>query len=269
MLLQEQLKAVKALILDMDGVLWRDNQAIGNLPEIFSTLETRNIKSVLATNNSTRTIKQYQNRVQSFGVELEPWQIVTSGQAAANLLKHRYPSRGNVFVVGEDALMHTLREAGFNITETDVDIVVAGMDRELTYSKIRQAARFIRSGAAFIGTNPDRTFPTPEGLVPGAGVVLAAIQTATDIAPEIAGKPSPAMYQLALQRLDVHPEETLVVGDRPETDIAGGQQLGCLTALVLSGVTTQTGAEEWQPKPDIIAADLTEVIQILIQNRHE
>ena len=122
----------------------------------------------------------------------------------------------------------------------------------------------IRSGVPFIGTNPDRTFPTPEGQVPGAGSILATIEAATDTTPLVIGKPNPAMYQYALDRLGTTPQETLVVGDRLETDIAGAQELGCPSALVLSGVTSEEDAWAWNPPPEIISDNLTNVIRELI-----
>ena len=254
---------IKALILDMDGVLWRGPEPIGNLPEIFSRLAHNGVRVVLATNNSTRTVMQYVRRVREFGVDLQPWQIVTSAQATVDMLLEHYPGKGTVFVVGEQSLSNTLEEAGFAVGELNVVAVVAGMDRGFSYEKLRKATLLIRSGALFIGTNPDLTFPTPDGLVPGAGAILAAIQAAAHTEPVIAGKPSPRMYQIALQRLSTKPEETLVVGDRLETDIAGGQRLGCPTALVLSGVVDRTIAEAWRPAPNIIAADLAEVVELL------
>jgi 4-nitrophenyl phosphatase len=252
------------MILDMDGVLWRDTQPIGNLPVIFRRLDANNIRVVLATNNSTRTVQQYQEKARGFGVNLEPWQIVTSSQAAAQYLAKPYPEGGCVYVVGEQALVDTLQEAGFTFGKDDPVAVVAGLDRNLTYDKLRNATRFIRAGAWFLATNSDRTLPTPEGLVPGAGAVLAAIQAATDVHPIIAGKPSPAMYEIALKRLGTSPQETIIVGDRIETDIIGGQQIGCLTSLVLSGVTDKSSAQTWRPAPDIIAADLETVVEMVI-----
>jgi 4-nitrophenyl phosphatase len=139
--------------------------------------------------------------------------------------------------------------------------VVAGMDREITYEKLRTATLLIRSGVPFIGTNPDKTFPIPGGFTPGTGAILAAIQAASDQEPVICGKPSPEMYWVALNRMNLTPTETLVVGDRAETDIIGAQAIGCRTALVLSGVTTAKQAKSWAPPPDIIAADLSEVLK--------
>jgi 4-nitrophenyl phosphatase len=135
------------------------------------------------------------------------------------------------------------------------------MDRTLTYEKLTRATLLIRSGAQFIGSNPDRTFPTPEGLAPGAGAILAALEAATDQQPLILGKPAPELYRIAMRRMNVGPENTLVVGDRLGTDVIGAQQLGCRTGLVLSGVTTLEAAREWDPAPDWIAKDLSDLLE--------
>ncbi len=164
---------------------------------------------------------------------------------------------GAVFIVGENGIQRALEERGFTPIidpddETTPVAVVGSIDRSISYQKLRRATLHIRAGAPFYGTNPDKTFPTPQGLVPGAGSILAAIEAATDVKPIIIGKPQPAMMHMALERLGTTPEETLVVGDRLETDIAAGQAAGCKTALVLSGVSTRQQAKDWQPAPDFI-----------------
>jgi 4-nitrophenyl phosphatase len=141
--------------------------------------------------------------------------------------------------------------------------VIAGLDRGLNYDKLRRATLLIRSGVPFFGTNPDKTFPTPDGQVPGAGALLALLEAASGVSPIIIGKPNPAMYRLAMQRLGARLEETLAVGDRLETDIAGAQALGCPCALVLSGVSSREAAQTWQPTPDLIASDLGELLTLL------
>jgi 4-nitrophenyl phosphatase len=244
----------------MDGFLWLDNTAINHLATIFARLHQLGLKVVLATNNATKSVAVYLEKLKQFDVELEPWQVINSAQAAAHYLKVRYPQGGGVFVIGESGLFNTLRENGFFQSETKPLAVVASMDRNVTYEKLRRATLLIRSGVPFIGTNPDRTFPTPEGLVPGAGAILAAIATASDVEPVIVGKPSPEMYWLALERLHLSPAETLVVGDRLETDIAGAQKINCVTALVLSGVTSYERAMQWEPAPDFIMNDLEQLI---------
>jgi 4-nitrophenyl phosphatase len=121
----------------------------------------------------------------------------------------------------------------------------------------------IRRGIPFFFTNPDRTFPTPEGIIPGAGAILAALETATDVSPIIAGKPGTTLFDFALERLGTLPQETLVVGDRLETDILGGQRAGCKTALVLSGIATQEEANAWQPYPDLVINELSDLLKAL------
>jgi 4-nitrophenyl phosphatase len=256
------LRTIRGLILDMDGVLWRDKTPIGDLPRIFSDIRQRGWKVILATNNATLSAEQYIQKLAGFGVSLEQWQIVNSSQATAHYLRQRYPQGGAVFVVGESGLVTELAAQGFFVSEQQPLAVVVGLDRGITYEKLKTASLLVRAGTPFIATNPDKTYPTPEGLAPGAGTFVAAIQVAGDHEPLIIGKPEPEMYLQALERMGLNPEETLVVGDRLETDIAGAQRIGCPTALVLSGVSSRQGAEAWAPPPDCIAADLSSLLEL-------
>jgi len=244
----------------MDGVLWQGPQPIGDLPSIFARIHQQGWKVALATNNATSTPQMYVDRLAGYGVRVETWQVINSVQAVTSYLSQKFPDGGTVYVIGEAGITEALEEKGFTIGEKDSIAVVVGMDRTLSYEKLSRATLLIRAGVPFIGTNPDRTFPTPEGLVPGAGAILAAIESASYVTPLILGKPSPAMYQLALERLGTTPQETLVVGDRLETDISGAQAIGCRTALVLSGVSSAADASAWQPPPDIIAKNLASLV---------
>jgi len=254
---------IRAFIFDMDGVLWRDDQPIGNLPAIFARINDRGWKVTLATNNATLSVEQYLKKLKRLGVTLEAEQIVNSAQAAGHYLSSRFPLGGSIYIIGEEGLLQTLRDYGFQQAEEHVLAVVAGLDRQLTYEKLSKATQMIRSGALFIGTNPDRTFPTPSGLIPGAGAIVVALEAASDVKPIIVGKPSPEMYCVALERMGTTAADTLVVGDRLETDIAGAQNIGCLSALVLSGVSTLEAAQSWKPSPDWIGPDLTALIEQL------
>jgi 4-nitrophenyl phosphatase len=254
---------INALILDMDGVLWQDINPIGDLPSIFTDIDALGLKVVLATNNATKSINQFLEKLGALGVHLEPWQIINSAQATAHYLQQQFVEGGPVYVVGEPGLKEILESAGFQHNENNPLAVIVALDRSINYHKLRVATLLIRSGVPFIGTNPDKTFPTPEGQEPGAGSILATIETATDIKPTVIGKPNPIMYQFALDRLKTTPEKTLVVGDRLETDIAGAQALGSPCALVLSGVTDEATAWDWNPTPDIIVDNLTGLIKEL------
>lgn len=251
---------IKALILDMDGVIWRGEESIGDLPGIFRAIAGRGWQVMLATNNATRSASQFLDKLAGFGVVLEEWQVINSPIVTALYLEKLFPGGGPVYVLGEEGVHTALKEKGFYHAEEDVLAVVVGLDRQLSYDKLTRATLHIRAGKPFIGTNPDKTYPLPQGLVPGAGAVIAVVETASDVKPTIMGKPMPEMYCACLERMGVKAEETLVVGDRLETDIAAGQALGCKTALVLSGVTTLEMAQAWQPAPDWIGADLATLV---------
>jgi 4-nitrophenyl phosphatase len=256
--------SIDSLILDMDGVLWRSNQPIGDLESIFKKVADIGWKVVFATNNATRTVQQYQSLLSSLGVNAEPWQIITSADGVIYHLKRQFPSGGPIYIIGEQGLIEACEANGYVNTSEAALAVVAGMDRSFTYEKLQVATLLLRTGVPFIGTNPDHTFPTPEGLVPGAGAILAAIATASDVQPIIAGKPQPTMYQIALERLKSTAPCVLVVGDRPETDIVGAQLIGCHTALVLTGVTNAKQASAWRPAPDIICDSLESLVNLYL-----
>ena len=194
-----------------------------------------------------------------FGVNLNKEQVVNSSMALAHLLLKKFPQGGPVYIIGENGLKTALAEAGFFHSEEKVIAVIGSMDRTIDFWKLKRATLLIRAGIPFYFTNPDRTFPTPEGLIPGAGAILAALEAATDVKAIIAGKPAPALFDLALERLGTLPEHTLAVGDRLETDILGGQNVGCKTAAVLSGVLTEAEALAWTPKIDIIVPELADL----------
>ena len=256
---------IKALILDMDGVIWRADSPIGNLSEIFKHIEARGLKYVFATNNGTKTPEQYAVTLEKLGVRVSTEQVVTSALGMAYMLGQKFSRGMKVFMVGEDGTRAALEEKGFDVLSVEraeeAQIVVMGIDREVNFNKMREATLLVRRGVPFYATNPDKTFPTPRGEIPGAGAWLSVVTTATGIEPIYAGKPFPFMMELSLERLGTRKEETLVVGDRLETDIAAGQTVGCPCALVLSGVASKEEAEKWKPKIDVIADDLSGLVR--------
>jgi 4-nitrophenyl phosphatase len=250
----------QAFILDMDGVVWRGTQPVGDLPALFAKMARRGYKVSFATNNATASPENVRAKLAGFGVKVDLDQIVTSAMAVASYLQEKHPQGGPVYIIGEEGLIKPLQEAGFYPSEKDCLAVVAGMDHNFNFEKLTKAARIIRSGVVFIGTNPDKTFPSPEGLSPGTGSLLAGIETASGITPQIIGKPYPSLFQLSMKRMGVTADRTLVVGDRLETDILGGYNAGCPTALVLTGVATRAEGEAFHPQPDWIANSLTELV---------
>lgn len=261
------LDKIDALIIDMDGVVWKADDPIGDPAEIFRRIKQRGKKFVFATNNSTRTPQQYVERLKGFGVQVEPAQVITSSQGAAHALSKRFPPGSRIYMIGEDGVRLALEQKGFQVL-SDADVngakaVVMGIDRQINFQKVSEATLLVRSGVPFYATNPDKTFPTPRGEIPGAGAWISVITTATNVTPLVAGKPFPFLMELALEILGTPRDRTLVVGDRLETDIAAAQAIGCPSALVLSGVSTRKQAESWNPPVDLILDDLSSLSLLL------
>jgi 4-nitrophenyl phosphatase len=252
------LDQIRALIIDMDGVLVRGATPLPGLSEFFSVLDTRKLDFIVATNNATTTPELLAGRLGAAGVQIPPSHVITSAMAAADYLRHHGNIDGKVFMVGEPALRQALESAGFEIcTEANGAIaVVVGLDREVSWRKLSEAAYALGNGAMFIGTNPDPSIPTERGIAIGNGALLAALQAATGIKPLIIGKPEIPLFELALHKLDTQPDETLVLGDRLDTDILGGKNAGLATALLLTGVTDRHDLENASIRPDWVFEDL-------------
>lgn len=250
------LPQIRAVVMDMDGVLWRGDEPLPGLKEFFAFLAAESIPYALATNNSTKTVAAYVKKFAGFGLEVDPACIVTSAVATADYLRATYPPTARVHLVGAYGLHEIIIAAGFTPVMLDADVVVAGLDPDITYEKLRRATYLIRNGAVFIGTNGDRSFPLPDGFGPGAGAILAALEASTDQSPQIIGKPEPTMFKMALNRLGVAPEQALMIGDRLETDILGGLRAGLWTALVRTGVTTPAILAASEIEPHLVFDDL-------------
>jgi 4-nitrophenyl phosphatase len=255
------LQPIRNLIIDMDGVLWRGDKPLPGLPELFDFLGEREIDFVLATNNSSRLPEQYAAKLRRFGVAVTPEHVLTSAQATAAYLSGIAEPGSRVYPIGGDGVRHALRAEGFVLADDDADYVVVGWDQELTWKKMATAALMIYHGAGFVGTNPDSNYPTERGPVPGNGAQLSMLATATGVSPIVVGKPEPWIYQAAMRRMDARPETTAVIGDRLDTDIAGGVPLGITTILVLSGIASAADVAGSSIKPDLVLSGIVELVQ--------
>ncbi len=253
----ETLRSLRHLVIDMDGVLYRGSVAVPGTSGFIEFLRAQGIRFVLATNNATRTPQQFVDKLAGMGVEVHASEVLTSSQATAAYLASIAPPGTRVFVVGMDGLRAALRAAGFCLVEEHAEFVVVGMDFAVCYERLAQATLQIRAGARFIGTNPDRTFPSERGIVPGAGALLAFLEAATGVEPKVIGKPETAMMQQALVCMGGQPADTGVLGDRLETDILAGYRAGLRTLLVLSGVTDPAMLAESELQPDLIFEDVS------------
>ncbi len=257
--------AIAGLVCDMDGVLWRGDEPLDGLRMLFGWLHERQIPYMLATNNSSKTQDDYIAKLARMGVTgVRPDQIITSSIATAEYMRPRYPAGTRVYVVGMGGIRAALESVGFDVLPTDepfdalspAQVVVTGVDFALTYTQLTTASLHLQYGADFIGTNADRSFPIPQGESPGAGSILALLQTATRREPVVIGKPRAPMFESALQAMNLPAASTLMLGDRLDTDIAGAQALGMPTALVLTGVTQADDLLDQQVWADVVYEDL-------------
>jgi 4-nitrophenyl phosphatase len=258
-----ELHNLKGLIIDMDGVLWQGDTPLPGLLEFFEILKQRGIKFILATNNNTQTPEGFVQKARKMGVDVTAEQVVNAAIATVHYLRSNYPPASRVYVVGEAALKGLISDAGFILAETDVNAVVATLDRQLSYEMLKRATLLIRAGADFIGPNPDAAYTTPEGIVPGGGAVLAAIALASGCQPIIMGKPESWMFRIALERMQLGVEEVASLGDRLETDILGGQRFGLRTILVLSGVSSEADIYSTSIEPTWIFSGIEELAKAL------
>jgi 4-nitrophenyl phosphatase len=264
--LETTLQGIRHLIIDMDGVLWRGDEPMEHLQSFFGFLHERSIDYILATNNSSRTPEQYTAKLARFGIQVAPEAILTSSQVAAVYLASQAPQGARVYTIGGDGLRRALETQGFELVAPDADsadYVVVGWDTQLTWNKLATAALLIHRGAGFVGTNPDVSYPTERGPAPGNGAQLAALETTTGIAPTVTGKPEPPMYEEAMRRMGARPGTTAVIGDRLDTDIAGGVRLGLTTILVLSGIASKDDVAGSPFKPDVVCADIGTVMDLI------
>lgn len=260
-------QTIRAVIADMDGVLWRDHDPLPGASDFFQYLYAQHIPYIFATNNSARTVAYYQEKLSGIGIPTQAEQVITSAVATAGYLVNHYPPNSHLYVIGEVGLKTALQAEGFVLTDglrNRPAAVVVGLDRQFSYIKLNQGARYIRAGAAFIATNTDKTFPATEGLAPGAGSIVAAVATASGIDPIVIGKPGAPMFQIALERLQVDPAHTLMIGDRLDTDIEGASILGMKTALMLSGVATETDIINNKTMPDVVYDNLAALLRAYI-----
>ena len=265
------------LIIDMDGVLWHGNKPMAGLIEFFSELRSHVIPFVLATNNASLTQQQYVDKLAGMGVVVEHSEILTSSMATAQyLIDHLPTDKRRVFVIGEDGLRQPLIKLGFILTDLyqvnqpdkgifdqGADLVVSGLDRQLTWDKLATATLNINAGAQFFATNSDTTLPTELGEVMGNGGVLAALEAVTGIKPVSIGKPAPILYQQALTLLGTNRSNTIAIGDRLNTDILGAVNAGMRSIMVLTGVSSEQDIAELDYAPTWVMADIQQITQTL------
>jgi 4-nitrophenyl phosphatase len=246
-------------MVDLDGVLRKGTQVIPGAPELLQELP----EYLIVTNNSTRTADMYAQELADIQLFIPPEKIFTSAKATALYLKENR-EYSTAWVVGEKGLLQEIQNIGYKITP-ECECVIVGWDRTLTYDKLETACLAIRDGAEFIGTNPDLTYPSEKGIIPGCGSILAFLTACTGVNPLVIGKPHPFIMELALKYL--HDKDAYVIGDRLDTDIKAGINAGLKTILVLTGVESKKSVENADVTPDFIFENLDEVKEFVITLR--
>lgn len=261
------LSQVRGVLFDMDGVIYVGTQALPGVRDALDYLQSTGRSFLFVTNNASKTPEQFVERLAEMEIQIEPQQVLGSAEATACWLAAQiglpgWPP-GPVIVMGQDGLKVALKNQGFELT-TDPDVAVyavAGINFQLTYEDLARVSLAIRKGARFIGTNSDVTYPSERGLLPGAGSILAMLTAASGQQPLVVGKPNRGMYEQALARLNLTAAQTLMVGDRYDTDISGAIPLGLWTAGVLTGVSTRVDFETAPEPPDLILEDLPDLVR--------
>jgi len=260
---QHNLRAVRAVLLDMDGVVYVGNDPLPGVQNLLDYLEATGRQWLFVTNNSSRTPKQFIEKISKMGFRATEDHILSSALATASWLKEEYPDGARLFVIGEEGLRWALERQGFTLVEdyTQAQIVVSGIDFHVRYERLADATLAIHAGARYVATNSDASFPSERGEIPGTGAIIALLQTATGVTPTIIGKPNAGMFEQAMHKLGTTPATTLMVGDRYETDIEGAVRLGLATAAVLTGISPKEQFESAALRPSWIFPGLPELLE--------
>lgn len=249
----------KHYLIDMDGVLVRGNVPIPGAAEFLAQLLAHGSRFLVLTNNSIYTPRDLLLRLQRIGLDLADGHIYTSAMATAQFLHTQRPG-GTAYVIGEAGLTTALHEIGYQLTEHDPEYVVVGETTSYSFEHITRAVRLVTAGARFIATNRDVNGPSDTGIVPATGAVAALISAASDVKPYFIGKPNPLMMRTALNTINAHSEESVMIGDNMNTDIIAGVESGMETILVLTGVTMRADVERYPFRPTHIVESIADLL---------
>lgn len=270
---------VRLVIFDLDGVIYRGDEPVPGAPGLVGWLHERQVTVRFATNNSMVTRHGYVERLAAMGIRTAADEVVTSTSATVEHLRRHAPEVRSVLAIGADGMREELTDAGLTVTmaadaatrsaggplDDRYDAVIVGLDPQVDYLRLAAGMSAVAGGARLIATNADARYPTPDGFLPGAGSIVAALVTATGVAPTVIGKPEPAMFEAILEASGVSAGESVVVGDNPDADVVGARRAGCASILVLTGVADEAAAGELQGDraPDAVATGPAEVRSLL------
>lgn len=261
--LSQKLNNIRGFLLDMDGTIYRGEKLIDGTQAFLQRVRETGRKILFITNNSSRNVAHYQQKLSRLGISVQKQQIMTSGQAAADVLRRIHPG-ARVWVLGNDYLKDELREQGIDVVDETPDVVLAGYDNTLTYKKLCALCDYVRGGLPYIATHPDFNCPVEGGFEPDLGSIMALVEASTGRkADRVAGKPEKDMVLAAQQRLSLPADALAMCGDRLYTDIAIAKRHGLLGILVLTGEAKVEDIEQAAYAPDIVVPSLVSLVPYL------
>ncbi|WP_420120693.1 HAD-IIA family hydrolase [Nakamurella sp.] len=246
-------------LMDMDGVLVHEEHVIPGADLFIAELIARDANFIVVTNNSIYTRRDLRARLRATGLDIPEERIWTSALATAQFLHNQRPG-GSAFVIGEVGLTTAMHEAGYVLTDRNPDYVVLGETRTYSFEAITTAIRLIGAGSRFVATNPDPTGPSRAGLLPAAGAVAALIEKATGRTPYFVGKPNPLMMRSAMRAIGAHSENTLMIGDRMDTDVIAGLESGMPTMLVMTGISSLESMAQYPFRPTMVLNSVADLV---------
>jgi NagD protein len=255
----EKIRNKKAFISDMDGVIYHGNKLLPGVPEFVEWLKKEGKKYLFLTNSSERTAKELQEKMLRLGIDLDESAFYTSALATAHFLAMQKPG-GSAYIIGEAGLINAMYNAGYSMNNYNPDYVVVGDTRSYSFEKLEQAVNLVLKGAKLIGTNPDVTGPVEGGIIPATKALISPIELATGRHAYYVGKPNPLMMRIALKRIGCSNEETIIIGDRMDTDIIAGIESEIDTLLVLTGISTLKTVDKFPYRPTYILDGVADLI---------
>jgi len=250
----------KGFISDMDGVIYHGNRILDGVREFVEWLQREEKNFLFFTNSSERSPQELQQKLARMGLEVDASHFYTSALATADFLANQKPGC-SAYVIGEPGLINALYAKGITMNDVNPDYVVVGETRTYNYESILRAVKFINQGAKLIGTNPDMTGPSEQGIIPACRALVAPIELATGAVAYYVGKPNPLMMKTGLKLIGVKPEDAVIVGDRMDTDIVAGVESEIDTVLVLSGVTDMETLKHFPYRPKYIYNNVGDIIK--------
>lgn len=256
----ERIKHKKGFICDMDGVIYHGNKLLPGVVDFVKWLVTEKKEFLFLTNSSERTPQELSDKLKRLGIEVDEKVFYTSALATAAFLSSQKPN-GSAYIIGEAGLINALYNVGFTMNSYDPDYVVVGDTRSYNFEKIMQAVNLVLNGAKLIGTNPDTTGPIENGIMPATKALLAPIEIAAGRKAYYIGKPNPLMMRIALKKINCSTEETIIIGDRMDTDIIAGIESEIDTVLVLSGITSKEMIDNYPFRPHYILNGVIDIVK--------